>query len=76
MPSSGVRSPPHATETTDTTVSTDPTTSQASRFGQLRPNLLSTLVRLEPGRPSYALGLRMAIIITITIPLAMGAAFG
>jgi uncharacterized membrane protein YccC len=74
VPSSGVRSPPHATEATDFTDSADTTTSQASRFGQLRPNLLSMLVRLEPGRPSYALGLRMAII--ITIPLAIGVAVG
>jgi uncharacterized membrane protein YccC len=31
-------------------------------------------VRLEPGRPAYALGLRMAII--ITVPLAVGVALG
>jgi len=70
VPSSDVRSPPHAAETTVT----DATAGQASRFRQLRPNLIATLVRLEPGRPSYALGLRMAII--ITIPLGIGVAFG
>lgn len=63
-----MRSLSHATETTDATIG------QRPRFGQLRPNLLSTLVRLEPGCPSYALGLRMAII--ITIPLAIGVAVG
>ncbi|MGH9097655.1 MAG: hypothetical protein ACRDWB_09540, partial [Acidimicrobiales bacterium] len=46
------------------------TVGQGSRFAQLKPHLVSALVRLEPGRPAYALGLRMAII--ITVPLAVG----
>ena len=57
VPSSGVRSTLHATDGTGPDI-TPATIGRRSRFGQLRPNLLSTLVRLEPGRPSYALGLR------------------
>ncbi len=68
MRSSGVRSPPPATHTTAAGIG------PSSRFGQLRPNLLSTLVRLEPGRPAYALGLRMAII--LIVPLAVGVGLG
>ena len=69
MANSGVRPPSHAAQTTTGTIGPSP-----PRFGQLRPNLVSTLVRLEPGRPAYALGLRMAII--ITVPLAVGVGLG
>lgn len=40
----------------------------------LRPHPLAALVHLEPGRPSVAVGLRMAVV--ITVPMAVGAATG
>jgi uncharacterized membrane protein YccC len=72
VPSSGVRSTPPATERTGAGITGGLSGPSSSRFGQLRPHLLSTLVRLEPGRPSYALGLRMAIIITVPLAVSVG----
>ena len=74
MTSSGVRTPPDAPGA-DATPGTAPVLSgQRARFSSLRPNLVSTLVRIEPGRPAYALGLRMAII--MIVPLAVGVGLG
>ncbi|HWE67909.1 MAG TPA: FUSC family protein [Acidimicrobiales bacterium] len=71
-----MRFPPDATDAGGTagTITTTATVGRRSRFAQLQPHLVSTLVRLEPGRPAYALGLRMAII--ITVPLAVGVGLG
>ncbi|HEY1988580.1 MAG TPA: FUSC family protein [Acidimicrobiales bacterium] len=70
-----MRSSPDATDASDTPgTATAPTVGERSRFAQLQPHLVSALVRLEPGRPAYALGLRMGII--LTVPLAVGVGLG
>jgi uncharacterized membrane protein YccC len=69
-----VRSAPDSTDAVNTAGTAPVLSGQRARFNSLRPTLVSNFVRLEPGRPAYALGLRMAII--VTVPLAVGVGLG